>query len=152
MRNLLMAASAACALAGAPAMAQDFDLTGGNLYIFGDSLSDTGNILATLGSGGPPVYFNGRFSNGPVWHEAIAGNLALSPLLGGIVGDPSNGINFAHGGARTSAFDIAPGVPLPGSLEQAQAYASLVSAGAITAPSDSDVFGVWIGGNNSCLA
>ncbi|MBO6878561.1 MAG: autotransporter domain-containing protein [Maricaulis sp.] len=148
MRNLLMAASAACALAGAPAMAQDFDLTGGNLYIFGDSLSDTGNILATLGSGGPPVYFNGRFSNGPVWHEAIAGNLALSPLLGGIVGDPSNGINFAHGGARTSAFDIAPGVPLPGSLEQAQAYASLVSAGAITAPSASDVFGVWIGGNN----
>ena len=72
-----------------------------NLYFFGDSLSDTGNLFAASGGfpGGPypqsPSYFDGRFSNGPVWAEYFAGALGLSndakaALLGGN--------NFAVGG------------------------------------------------------
>src|SRR5215210_249644 len=52
-----------------------------HLVVFGDSLSDTGDA--------------GRFSNGPVWVEYLAGRLGvkLSPSQRG-------GSNFAVGGAR----------------------------------------------------
>src|SRR4051812_49147468 len=51
------------------------------IVVFGDSLSDTGNA--------------GRFSNGPVWVEALARalNVSLRPSREG-------GSNFAVGGAR----------------------------------------------------
>lgn len=53
-----------------------------NLLVFGDSLSDTGN-LASLAGGAVPgdflnVYFNGRFSDGPVWVETFAERLGLN--------------------------------------------------------------------------
>ena len=68
------------------AVADDDDDDGGgfgrapitDLYVFGDSLSDTGNLSAlTFGIEPPsPPYFDGRFSDGPVWVETLA------PLLG----------------------------------------------------------------------
>ena len=58
------------------------------VYVFGDSLSDAGNIsLATLGNlpvGG--IYSGGRFSNGSVWVQDLAQNLGLpapKPSLAG---------------------------------------------------------------------
>src|ERR1019366_7944801 len=43
------------------------------LYAFGDSLSDTGRNPA-----GPATsYFNGRYSNGPLWVEYLSANLGL---------------------------------------------------------------------------
>ncbi|MBI9078095.1 MAG: SGNH/GDSL hydrolase family protein [Desulfatibacillum sp.] len=45
-----------------------------NLMVFGDSLSDSGNLF-TLYSGTNPDtedYWQGRFSNGPVWSEVMA--------------------------------------------------------------------------------
>lgn len=74
-----------------------------NLYVFGDSLSDIGNVSqATGGSVPPPVlltsgglsagYANGRFSNGSVWVEYLAKDLGLSL-------DTRN--DFAYGGATT---------------------------------------------------
>lgn len=81
---------------------------------FGDSLSDTGNLFAVTGNGfnafvlrllfpdlDPPIpsapYFEGRFSNGPVWVEHVALGLGLAPLA------PSErgGSNWAVGGATT---------------------------------------------------
>ena len=119
-KQMLGASLATLSFASAPAMAQTWDFTAGKSYVFGDSLSDTGNVFLAAGAGAPPVYFNGRFSNGPVWHEYLTGNtLALSPFLTGIVGDASNGINFAHGGARTYGFASSPGGPiLPGSVDR----------------------------------
>lgn len=77
-----------------------------SLYFFGDSLTDTGNLYAATGGPAPnvgdgppypqsPSYFEGRFSNGPVWAEYFASALGLSndakaALLGGN--------NFAVGG------------------------------------------------------
>jgi outer membrane lipase/esterase len=81
------------------------------VYVFGDSLADSGNnaavIDANLGGGRTPTplsvpliptypYASNRYSNGPVWVEYLAANLGLSAqpaLLGGT--------NFAFGGART---------------------------------------------------
>eukprot|EP00983_Pelagomonas_calceolata_P073685 1152229-Pelagomonas_calceolata.AAC.5 len=43
-----------------------------NLLIFGDSLSDTGNLFAlTQDTPDPEVYFQGRFSNGYIWPDYL---------------------------------------------------------------------------------
>ena len=50
------------------------------LVIFGDSLSDTGNANDALGvASAADGYFNGRFSNGPLWVEYLADQLLVSP-------------------------------------------------------------------------
>jgi len=83
-----------------------------NLFVFGDSLADSGNNAIVLdGLYGPGVrtpapipspafipdypYASNRYSNGPVWTEQFASSLGLSaqPSLAG-------GTNFAFGGAR----------------------------------------------------
>lgn len=70
------------------------------IIVFGDSLSDIGN------AGG------GRFSNGPVWVEHLAGRLGtrLAPAAAG-------GTNFAFGGARAAG-----GVGSPSLRVQADAF------------------------------
>jgi outer membrane lipase/esterase len=49
-----------------------------DLVVFGDSLSDNGNLYDQTGFP-PPPYFEGRFSNGPVWVEQAAPPLGLDP-------------------------------------------------------------------------
>lgn len=58
------------------------------IYAFGDSLTDTGNGPAPATN-----YYQGRYSNGPLWIED------LSPRLG-LTYNPSN--NFAQSGGETS--------------------------------------------------
>lgn len=75
-----------------------------DLWIFGDSLSDTGN-LAALFSGSVPgddddLYFNGRFSDGPVWVEPFATKLGLSIDFD----TPVSGDPFARNRAVAGAF------------------------------------------------
>ncbi len=64
------------------------------LYVFGDSLSDSGNLFALTGGASPPSppYFNGRVSNGPVWVESLAPSLGF-PYV--------QATNFAIAGAET---------------------------------------------------
>lgn len=71
-----------------------------NLYVFGDSLSDTGNLYAFFGGVYPPSppYYDGRFSNGPVWSEQFASELGLGALTPDLLG----GSNFAVAGATTT--------------------------------------------------
>lgn len=69
------------------------------LVVFGDSLSDVGNIAAASLDVFPgPYYFNDRFSNGPVWMESLSTGLGLGPTVRSTAG----GNNFAYGGAKTS--------------------------------------------------
>ncbi len=49
---------------------------GGNLYIFGDSLSDDGATATQTGQEPVSFPFGGRASNGLVWHEYIRNDLA----------------------------------------------------------------------------
>ena len=96
---------AAAGLVSASAQAGPFS----DLVIFGDSLSDTGNVFIASGgllpsqSAGP--YDGGRFSNGPLWVETLAVGLGLpnaaSPFLVG-------GGNYAFAGAKAGIGLVPP--------------------------------------------
>jgi phospholipase/lecithinase/hemolysin len=69
------------------------------LVVFGDSLSDIGNISqAFFGAVPGPYYSSGRFSNGPVYVQTLATELGLPAATRSTAG----GNDFAYGGARTS--------------------------------------------------
>jgi outer membrane lipase/esterase len=87
------------ALMAAPAEAQKYD----KVVVFGDSLSDNGN-LALFGLAPPPPYSNGRFSNGDVWTQ----QLGFGDLNG--FGNVNGSTDFAFGGAETGAQTLPPGV------------------------------------------
>lgn len=106
---LTMAAFAGLASLAAHAASPAFTA----LYIFGDSYCDVGNIyLATGGAEPAAPYYQGRFSNGPIWLDHVAGYLKLPPLKPSLAG----GTDFAFGGAEvtapvTSAAGTIPSVP-----------------------------------------
>ena len=82
--------------------AEDFS----SIYFFGDSLSDVGNLNAvTLGILPGDAYYDGRFSNGPVYSELLADEFGLGPLRPSIRG----GTGFAYGGGRTSGTSFFEG-------------------------------------------
>src|ERR1035438_1848931 len=65
------------------------------LYVFGDSYCDVGNIFAATGGAVPAApYYNGRFSDGPIWLDHVAGFLGV-PLTAALAG----GTDYAFGGA-----------------------------------------------------
>lgn len=113
-----------------------------NLFVFGDSLSDTGNIsILSGGTFPPPPYSAGRFSDGPVWVETFAAGLGLAgqvnPALAG-------GTNYAFGGARTGAF--APVGDPPGVLAQVAGWGGGLVATPMSA--DPNALYVVVGGGN----
>ncbi|WP_309627943.1 SGNH/GDSL hydrolase family protein [Brevundimonas sp.] len=104
---LTLAASAALATA---ASAQSY----GRLVVFGDSLSDNGNLFLASGGTQPPSppYFQGRFSNGRVFTELLGFNAVN--FNGAVTGS----INFAYGGSRTDNNVAFP----PGMRQQLTTY------------------------------
>ena len=69
------------------------EITG--IVAFGDSLSDTGNTF--LAAGIPPApYYQGHYSNGPIWLEYLAGRLGVAAPLPSLAGGTDN----AWGGIR----------------------------------------------------
>ncbi|WP_395945083.1 autotransporter domain-containing protein [Brevundimonas sp.] len=100
---------AACAFAGS-ASAQTYN----RLVVFGDSLSDNGNLYLATGGTTPasPPYYQGRFSSGPVFTELLGFTAA------NFNGPVSGSINYAFGGSRTDGSTTPP----PGMLAQLGAY------------------------------
>jgi outer membrane lipase/esterase len=90
MKRLFVASLLGSVMAIHAASAQQFT----NMIVYGDSLSDSGRLFAITGGTQPasPPYFQGRFSNGPVWVERLA------PALG-FTFNPAT--NFAVGGAES---------------------------------------------------
>lgn len=76
------------------------------LVVFGDSLSDNGNLFIASGRTQPPSppYFQGRFSTGPVFTELLGFNAA------NFTGSVTGSINYAYGGARTDSSAFPPGM------------------------------------------
>lgn len=112
------------------------------LVVFGDSLSDTGNVYLATGGAIPPAppYFGGRFSNGPVWVEHLAERLgaeAPKPSLAG-------GTNYAFGGAETGGGIGVVGSP--GLLDQVGMYLSG------NTPREDQLFVYWAGANDFLIA
>lgn len=121
-----------------------------SLYVFGDSLSDNGNVFAALGgqTTNPPftdlipskAYASRTFSNGPVWvnlvDDVLVGGTVMPSLLGGT--------NFAFGGARTGVLTGVSTDIIPTLQQQADAAVS-VSGGNL--PTDA-LYVVWGGAND----
>lgn len=126
------------------------------LYIFGDSLSDTGNTYKLTGNNIPPSppYFQGNFSNGKVWTQYLATDLGLNPSNYADVistgANPSQGINFAFGGATTgteNTLDLTiPNlpVPLPGLAQEIGVFTTNFAS---TADKNA-LYVIWAGANN----
>lgn len=92
------------ALCGTAAQAGPYS----NMYVFGDSLSDTGNLASTLPGGALPAPFDpGRVSNGLIWIDHLATGLGLNA---GAVPSVLGGNNYAWAGARTGTALTPPGV------------------------------------------
>jgi phospholipase/lecithinase/hemolysin len=113
------------------------------IYVFGDSLSDTGNLYNMIGQQFPPSppYFDGRFSNGPLWIENLALDLNLSP---------NQTTNFAVASASTgesNEFNNANApitITVPGLLGQVNNYVEpLINANETTDPNA--LYVVWAG-------
>ncbi len=119
-----------------PVLAQSIE----GITVFGDSLSDNGNAFKASGGTVPPSppYFNGRFSNGPVWVESFSTEFKLPAAVIN---------NFAFAGATSGATNTnptPPGLPaLPGlatELNQFLAVSPKVNPNGL--------FVVWAGAND----
>jgi phospholipase/lecithinase/hemolysin len=141
MRHLL---SALILLASAlPALALPYS----GIYIFGDSLSDVGNVQNVYSTlphppgapstvPGAPYDSAGRASNGPIYIDTLARGL-------GFTATPSStgGNDYAYGGARTRYQVFGP--PFMGILDQISAFRSAPGAADAGA-----LYVVWGGANN----
>ena len=128
---------------------------------FGDSISDTGNVLSLTTILQPPPFPDfpgapGRFSNGPVWTETFAAALGFPTAS-----NPSNlifngssvvpigllgGQNFSFGGARTGLGGS--GVATSGLLGQLLARNGTAFSGALTRAADPNGLYVIMAGMN----
>ncbi|UJR13476.1 hypothetical protein I4U23_000490 [Adineta vaga] len=104
---------------------------------FGDSHSDTGNVYNLSEFKWPPVppYYQGRFSNGPIWIE----KLGISTL-----------INYAYGGATTDNT-LVTGVTMtsnivPGVRQQISTYKNLTDLTKINF--NRTLYVIWAGSND----
>ncbi len=132
-QSLLLSTLSVTLTALASTTAQAFSFTG--LYVFGDSLSDTGNAFNATGGLLPPApfYTAGRFPNGPVWVEYLAPKL-------GLTFNPAT--DFAFGGATTGTQNTF----VPGLLGLQQQIAGFTQSTPVTDPNA--LYIVWAGAND----
>jgi len=78
------------------------ETTFSKLVIFGDSLSDTGNVAGAITPNLPPPYFQNRISNGPVAVDVLANQLGLDAAAAA-----TGGGNFAIVGGNILGDNLA---------------------------------------------
>lgn len=139
IRKMIVAALSLMVFAGASPLWASFY---SSLIVFGDSLSDNGNLYALTGGFAPqsPPYYNGRYSNGPVAVEQLSGILG-APLVDLAVAGATTGVgNIGDGGTQTSVGAFG----LPGMKTE------VLLAGAIPPPvASTSLFVVWGGADDS---
>ncbi len=135
MSSRFLSATAGAAIALSASFASAATVEGySSLFVFGDSLSDPGNLFAATGGSTPadPPYFNGRFSNGPVWAEGLTAEFAAQGLASA---------NFAVGGARA----IENGDFIPDLASQLATFTAAVPAAFY---GDTPLAALWFGAND----
>lgn len=156
MKKFLAGTALCLSLAAHAASAQQFS----SLVIFGDSLSDTGNIaklvpasiLAAIppGNGVPaPPYYNYRFSNGPIYADTLGSKLGITaPTVDFAVGGAYSGkLNETLGAVPISGTNLAPllnTLPIDTSV-QGQIAGYLTSGAAVNR---NGLYVVWGGAND----
>ncbi|MBD2234180.1 SGNH/GDSL hydrolase family protein [Phormidium tenue] len=115
------------------------------LTIFGDSLSDPGNLFELTGFFPPLPYSEGRFSNGDLWVDYLVDDLRF---------EPSQVQNFAVGGATTGRDNgldplisslTSTEVNLPGLLDEVDSYLGSLGSGSAN---PNGLYVVWAGAND----
>ena len=139
---LALAAGSAALFAVSAARAADFSAE----YVFGDSLSDNGNLAAALDTTFPnPPSYNNSFTNGPVAVQLLAESLGLSENASLWLTAPAvpAGTNYAVAGATSALAAVGgpTGINLP---EQVAAY----SAYTLDHADPNALYVVMIGGND----
>lgn len=76
--------------------------TQADLYVFGDSLSDVGNLGDIIPSSLPPPFFRNRISNGPVVVDYLAQSRGLTLEPSNYLSANEEGTNYATSGARAN--------------------------------------------------
>ena len=141
LRSALWAACLACLafLFSAPAKADSYSA----IVVYGDSLSDNGNLYALTGLPGAP-YYNGRRSDGPVAVEQLAAQLTAPLLDFAFIGATSGVGNYADGGTQTT-----PGLfGLPGLQTELAGSAGKIPPSVL----GTGLFVVWGGANDFLTA
>ncbi|KQP12074.1 hypothetical protein ASF45_32230 [Pseudorhodoferax sp. Leaf265] len=133
------------------------------MYVFGDSLSDTGNaFVATTAQQMVPAlppsisphatYWQGRFTNGPVAAEYLWDLMSrkngseLAPSLTLTARVSKAGVSFAFGGSTSGISSLSPlGFTVPGLLGQVQLFNTLLMGK--RAPGAA-LYVVWSGSND----
>lgn len=145
MRSLLLASAVALGCIGT---AQAAPYTAD--YIFGDSLSDRGNLADILGHNFPsPPFFHDSFTNGPTAVQVMAQKMGLTedPSLFATGFSDTHGLgltpgtNYAVAGATAGTTNGVPGANLPN-----QVAAFLIQSGG--SASASALYTLFIGGND----
>jgi phospholipase/lecithinase/hemolysin len=117
-----------------PSIANAFQFS--NLYVFGDSLSDVGRTFLLTGGQAPPAqlgYFQGRFSNGPIWVDYLAAQLGVPSTI-----QTNFAITSATTGTQNSASPLLPGLQ--------QEIASFTLANPQADPNA--LYAIWAGNND----
>lgn len=141
MRKLI--ATLLSLLGAGAALAQSYS----DVFFFGDSLTDTGNITAVYAAishppdapaviPGPPYDAQGRASNGPLYADVLASGLGFEARPSALGGN-----DYAYGGARTRYQLFGP--PFLGINDQVAQYVAL--------PGGADphaLYVLWAGANN----
>lgn len=133
------------------------------LYVFGDSLSDTGNdFLVTSGMNLVPAippsntpyatYWQGRFSNGPVAAEYLwrligrKNNAELAPSVTDPMLNTKPALSFAFGGSASGVSTPTPmGFTVPGLLGQVGQFTTALKG---RKASHKALYLVWSGSND----
>lgn len=112
------------------------------LVVFGDSLSDNGNSFFLFAQPQPP-YYNGRWSNGPIWVDYFPLVAHHFPPATAYFPDPDNDneTNFAVGGSISA--DLLESEPT-GFPAQIPTYLAHTRGRA----SADDLYVIWIGAND----
>ncbi len=85
------------------------------IYVFGDSLSDTGNLASIMGDFPQPPYYQNRVTNGLVAVEVLANRLGLPLQTSLHLIGPASGTNYAVAAAqavRSEPIDLGTQVAL----------------------------------------
>ena len=115
-------------------------------YVFGDSLSDNGNLAGLVGAFPDPPSFDNSFTNGPVAVQLLAQSLGLSANAAlWLTSLTPHGTNYAVGGATAAVGTDIEGTDINANLpSQVAAYSASVMGHA----DPNALYVVMIGGND----
>jgi len=125
--------------------ADELIATFSRVAVFGDSLSDRGNLFELTSFFPPPPYVDGRFSNGDIWVDYFQDSLGLGEAQ---IQD------FAFGGATTGSTNaLEPLVEsltgldltLPGLTNQIDSYINSLPA---SGGDPNGLYVIWVGAND----